>query len=98
MPNVQTVVIRKRKLLPLPAWVVTFTFLVNLLREGNLMAELSRRCAIPRQGGYGGFDLLIAGLAFFSAPQTGGIKGFGRAYAFTTPRPIPTSDLSVAHA
>ncbi len=79
MPNVQTVVIHKRKPLPLPAWVVTFTFLVSLLRQGNLMAELAQRCAIPRQGGYGGFDLLIAGLAFFSAPQTGGIKGFARA-------------------
>lgn len=76
MAQIKTVVTRSSRPLPLPAWAATFTLIVAFLRENRLLEELKSRCAIPRQGGYTGWDLLAAGLALFVAQDPKGIKGF----------------------
>ena len=78
MPQSSLVVRRSLKSAPLPQWIAKFTLIVSVLRQAKLLDELALRLAIPRQGGYGGLDLLLTGLAFFLAPNSGGIKGFFR--------------------
>lgn len=76
MAQIKTVVTRSSRPLPLPAWAATFTLIVAFLRENRLFEELKSSCAIARQGGYTGWDLLVAGLALFVAQDPKGIKGF----------------------
>ena len=76
MSQIQAVVTRTRKPRPLPPWTVTFAFILKFLREQQLLEEIAKRAAIYRKGGYVGFDFLIAALAYFVAPPSGGIKGF----------------------
>lgn len=76
MAQIKTVVTRSSRPLPLPGWAATFTLIVAFLRENKLLEDLKTRCAIARQGGYTGWDLLVAGLALFVAQDPKGIKGF----------------------
>lgn len=78
MSQIRTVVTRSSRPPPLPPWVASFTFIIGFLRQRQLLEALAVRFAFPRQGGYVGLDLLIAGIAYFVAPESGGIKGFCR--------------------
>ena len=93
MPQCSFVVRRSLKSAPLPQWIATFTLIISVLRQAKLFDELAQRSAIPRQGGYGGLDLLVTGLAFFLAPNSGGIKGFFRDIQGKTARIAAIADL-----
>lgn len=76
MAQIQTVVTRSSRPPPLPVWTATFTKILELLHHKQLFEAMAVQCAIARQGGYVGLDLLVAGLAFFLAQESKGIKGF----------------------
>ena len=93
MPQSSLVVRRSLKSAPLPQWIAAFTLIISILRQAKLFDELAQRSAIPRQGGYGGLDLLVTGLAFFLAPNSGGIKGFFSDIRGQTARIAAIADL-----